>query len=82
MYSFSISAWTVPLSLAGGTPLFFPTAAYMQVRTAAGALIVMDVLTSSRGTPSKIASMSFREETFTPQRPTSPCAFGWSQSYP
>src|SRR5712692_3220908 len=82
MYSFNMSAWTVPLSFVIGTPFFFPTAAYMQVKTAAGAFIVIDVLTRSRGMPSKIASMSFREETFTPHRPTSPWDFGWSQSYP
>ena len=82
MYSFSMSAWTVPLREATGTPVFLATPAYMHVRTEAGALIVIEVLTLSRGIPRKITSMSLREETLTPHLPTSPWAFSWSASYP
>ncbi len=46
------------------------------------ALIVIDVLTRSRGIPSKRTLMSSTEQIETPTRPTSPSAIGSSASYP
>jgi hypothetical protein len=47
---------------------------------AAGELMVMLVETLSSGMPSSRISMSFNEETATPQVPNSPRASGWSVS--
>ena len=47
---------------------------------AAVALIVIEVLTWPSGIPSKSTSMSAREQTGTPTRPTSPSASGASLS--
>ena len=44
------------------------------------ALMVMDVLTLSRGMPSSSVSMSSRWQMGTPTLPTSPRASGWSES--
>ena len=65
---------------AGVTPCFSATAMYMARRMAAGALMVMEVLTLSRGIPSKRISMSSSESMATPTLPTSPWARGWSES--
>ena len=54
----------------------------MATRTGAGALIVIDVDTSSRGMPSNTATMSSTESMATPTRPTSPRARGSSESSP
>ena len=79
-YSFRMSFWIVPLSLSGVTPCFSATAMYIARRTEAGALIVMEVETLSRGMPSKRISMSARESIATPTLPTSPWERGWSES--
>ena len=50
--------------------------------TAAGPLIVIEVVISSTGMPSKRSSMSARELTATPHLPNSPRAWGESESYP
>ncbi len=49
---------------------------------AAGALIVMDTLTSPRSIPAKRSCMSTSVSTATPSRPTSPSDLGWSESCP
>ena len=49
---------------------------------AAGALIVIDTLTSSSGIPSNSVSMSSSVSIATPSRPTSPSERGWSESCP
>ena len=45
-------------------------------------MMVIDVLTLSSGMPSNSTSMSAKLLIGTPVRPTSPCAMGWSESYP
>ena len=80
MYSFSMSVWMVPPSRARGTPCFSPTATYMASATTALALMVMEVVTSPSGIPSKRISKSFSVETATPSLPTSPRDSGWSAS--
>jgi hypothetical protein len=49
---------------------------------AAGALIVIETVTSPRSIPSKSVSMSSSVSIATPSRPTSPSDFGWSESWP
>ncbi len=49
---------------------------------AAGELIVIEVVTSSRAMPSKSTSMSASEATLTPHLPTSPREREWSGSRP
>ena len=49
---------------------------------AAGALIVIETVTSPRSIPPNSVSMSSSESTATPSRPTSPSARGWSESWP
>ena len=46
------------------------------------ALIVIDVVTSSRGMPRRRRAMSSTESMATPVRPTSAWANGWSESSP
>jgi hypothetical protein len=53
---------------------------YMAKRMPAGALMVMEVETLSRGIWSKSISMSARELMDTPTLPTSPWASSWSLS--
>ena len=53
MYSLSTSFWIVPVSLSGRTPCSSPTVWYISSSTAAGALIVIDVDTVSRGMPAE-----------------------------
>ncbi len=79
-YSLRISFWIVPVNLAAATPCFSATAMYMASKTAAGALIVMDVETRSRGMPSNRISISARESMATPTFPTSPSDSGSSES--
>jgi hypothetical protein len=76
MYSFSMSAWTVPPSLARATPCFSPTATYMASATIALALMVMEVVTSPSGMPSNSTSKSRSVATETPSFPTSPRLIG------
>ena len=54
----------------------------MAMITAAGELIVMEVLTAPRSIPENSVSMSTSESTATPARPTSPLAKGSSESRP
>src|SRR2546425_485723 len=82
MYSFRISFWTVPRSTARGMPRASAVAMYRASRIAAVALIVMLVLTRSRGRPSRRIRMSSIIGIATPTRPTSPRASGASLSYP
>src|SRR5216684_3545878 len=82
MYSFRMSFWVVPDSLSQGMPLFSAFTRYMAQIMAAGLLMVIDVVTSSRGMPSKRISMSASDETATPHVPNSPSAWGSSVSYP
>ncbi len=49
---------------------------------AAGALIVIDTVTSPSGIPANSVSMSSTVSTATPSRPTSPSDRGWSESWP
>ena len=49
---------------------------------AAGELIVIDVVTSASGMPSKSVSMSASEVMLTPHFPVSPSESGWSGSRP
>ena len=49
---------------------------------AAGALIVIDTLTSPRSIPANSVSMSSSVSTATPSRPTSPSERAWSESWP
>src|SRR3954466_1892315 len=49
---------------------------------AAGALIVMDTVTSPRSIPANSVSMSSSVSTAVPSRPTSPSDLGWSESWP
>ncbi len=82
MYSFMMSFWMVPRSSARSTPCRSPTATYIAKSTAAGALIVIDVDTSSRGMSSNTRSKSSSESMATPDFPTSPAAIAASESYP
>ena len=81
-YSFSTSFCAVPITSAEGTPCFSATAMYIATSTAAGALIVIDVLTRSSGIPANISSISASESMATPTCPISASAFGSSESRP
>ena len=80
MYSLSTSFWIVPVSFVPGMPCRSAASWYMSSRLEAGALIVIDVETSSSGNPSNRTSMSSSESMATPTLPTSPCASGASES--
>ncbi len=82
MNSLRMSFWSVPPSFAAGTPCFSATAMYMHSRIAAGELMVMEVVMSASGMPSKSVSMSARESMATPQCPISPRLVGASESWP
>ena len=49
---------------------------------AAGALIVIDTLTSPTSMPANSVCMSSSVSTATPSRPTSPSDSAWSESWP
>ena len=66
MYSLSTSFWIVPVILSPGMPLSSATIWYISSSSAAGALIVIDVETSSSGSPSKSRRMSSIESIATP----------------
>ena len=53
---------------------------YRHISTEAVALMVMEVLTRSRGMSRNRASMSSRLQMGTPTLPVSPWAMGWSES--
>jgi hypothetical protein len=80
MYSFSTSFWMVPVILSPGTPFSSATSWYISSSSAAGALMVIEVDTSSRGSPSKSSRMSSIESIATPTLPTSPWAMSESES--
>ncbi len=81
MYSFRMSFWSVPETCRWmSTPCFSATARYIAKSIGAGELMVIDVVTSPSGMPSKRTSMSARESTVTPHFPTSPFDIGWSES--
>ena len=67
----------VPESSDAGTPCFSPTAMYIARRTAAGALIVIDVETFPRGISLKRVSMSARLSMATPNLQTYNMKMGW-----
>jgi len=81
-YSLRMSAWMVPPSRWRATPAASATATYMASRMAAGALMVIDVVTAPRSIPANRSSASARVSTATPHRPTSPRARGSSESQP
>ena len=80
MYSLSTSFWIVPVIWSPATPCSSATSWYMSSSTAAGALMVIDVLTESIGMPSNSSRMSSSESIATPTLPTSPEAIGSSES--
>ena len=82
IYSFRISFWVVPRSLAHGMPRCSATTRYIAQMIAAGELIVIEVLIWSSGRPSSRISMSASEEIATPHLPNSPSTSGWSVSRP
>src|SRR3990170_594054 len=82
MNSFSISFWIVPPISFLLIPCFSATTMYMASRIEAGGLIVMEVVTLSRGIPSNRISISFNVSIATPHFPISPLDMGESLSYP
>ena len=82
MYSFRISFWMVPPILSSEDPCFSAKARYIAQMIAAGALMVIEVVTWSSLMPSNSVSMSASDDTATPQVPNSPNALGSSVSYP
>ena len=80
MYSFSTSCWMVPPTFARSAPCFFAAATYIASKIEPVALMVIEVVTLSRGSPSVSASMSASDEIATPTLPTSPSACGSSES--
>ena len=79
-YSLRMSFWIVPPSVSAAMPLRSAASSYSSRSTDAGALIVIEVVTSSCGMPRMSSSMSSRESMATPTLPTSPCASGSSLS--
>ena len=67
MYSLKISVCRVPFSTPGSTPARSAATMYMQKTGTAGPLIVIDVLTWSRGMSLNRISMSVAESMATPQ---------------
>ena len=82
MYSLRMSFCSVPPSFEYGMPCSSAAARYMAKRIGAGELMVIDVVTAPTSIPLKRVSMSSTELTATPQRPTSPSAWGESESWP
>ena len=80
MYSLSTSFWIVPVSCLPAMPSSAATSWYISSRVEAGALIVIDVLTLSSGSPLNSVRMSSRESIATPTLPTSPLAMASSES--
>ena len=72
----------VPASFALGTPVRSPAAMYIAMTTAAGPLIVIDVVTLPRSISPNRSSMSESVHTATPALPTSPTAHASSESRP
>src|SRR2546428_14177362 len=82
MYSFRMSFWTVPRSDRRAIPCASPAATYKASRIAAGALVVMLVLTPSRGRPAGRGCISPAGEIAAPTRPTPPPGTGAALSEP
>ena len=82
MNSLRMSVWIVPPRTSGGRPCFSATQTYIARIIAAGALMVIEVVTWSSGMPANRSSMSASVSIATPSRPTSPSARGWSESQP
>ena len=80
MYSLRMSFCVVPPIRSALIPCRFPTATYMASRIVAVALMVIDVVTSPRGMPSKSRAKSSSELIDTPTFPTSPATRGSSAS--
>ena len=82
MYSLRMSFCNVPERRAQSAPCRSATTRYIAKIIAAGALIVIEVVTRSSSIPSNRRSMSARHATLTPHLPTSPCDSGSSGSRP
>ncbi len=76
MYSFRMSFCSVPEIFFQSAPCFSATAKYIAQITAAGELMVIDVVTLASGILSKSTSMSASELIATPHFPTSPSESG------
>ena len=72
MYSFKISFCSVPLISSGLIPCLLAEAIYMHSKMAAVELMVIDVLTLSKGISLNKMSMSATLQIGTPTLPTSP----------
>jgi proline racemase len=72
MNSLRMSFWIVPDRRCQSAPCRSATTRYMAKITAAGELIVIDVVTSASAIPSNSRSMSASVATLTPHLPTSP----------
>ena len=70
----------VPEIFFQSAPCFSATARYIAQITAAGELIVIEVVTSASGIWSNSTSMSASELIATPHLPTSPSESAWSES--
>jgi hypothetical protein len=81
-YSFKMSFCRVPPRRALDTPAASAWATYMAKITAAGELIVIDVVMVPRSMSRYRSSMSASVSTATPHRPTSPSDIGSSESRP
>src|SRR4051812_12260794 len=77
-----MSFWIVPPNRFRGMPVRSAMATYMANTTAAGPLIVIDVVTFPRSIASNRSAMSANVSMATPARPTSPNAIGSSESQP
>ncbi len=80
MNSLRMSVWIVPPSAVSGMPRRRAMQAYIASTIAAGALTVIETVTSSSGMPAKRSSMSASVSIATPSRPTSPSARAASES--
>ena len=74
------SFWIVPVSWGPVAPCSAATSWYISSRTAAGALIVIDVEILSSGRPPNSTRMSSIESMATPTLPISPEQIGSSES--
>src|SRR5260370_39791361 len=70
MYSFKMSFCSGPEIVFQSAPCFSATARYMAQMTAAGELMVIEVVALARGSLSKSTSMSAGEPVATPHLPT------------
>ena len=81
-YSFKMSFWSVPPRRWRGVPCSSATTRYMAMMTAAGELMVIEVVTALRSMPANKVAMSSTVSMATPALPTSPRAKGSSESRP